>query len=165
VNDISMTPAQRDAFHREVCADLDAYHAKQAAAKAKAAAPVADVVAETNMLYARAMSRKQATSAPDAQRDPPLLLSMNDWAEVLIEAITMATLPLQKRIEQLEAKLAAWKYTGVFEEGRTYQPGNHTTQGGSTFVCLNETTQKPGDGSGDWQLTAKRGCDGKDGAR
>ncbi|WP_430244961.1 hypothetical protein [Neorhizobium sp. DAR64861/K0K2] len=54
-------------------------------------------------------------------------------------------------------------YRGVFTEG-TYSKGDTVTWGGSLWYCdADKTDSKPGDGSKDWTLCAKKGRDGKDG--
>ncbi|WP_430261924.1 hypothetical protein [Neorhizobium sp. DAR64862/K0K3] len=54
-------------------------------------------------------------------------------------------------------------YRGVFTEG-TYSKGDTVTWGGSLWHCdADKTDSKPGDGSKDWTLCAKKGRDGKDG--
>lgn len=54
-------------------------------------------------------------------------------------------------------------YRGVYKEGQ-YVRGDTVTWGGSLWHCdAVKTTEKPGDGSMDWTLCAKKGRDGKDG--
>jgi hypothetical protein len=54
-------------------------------------------------------------------------------------------------------------YRGVFTEG-SYSKGDTVTWGGCLWHCDAEKTErKPGDGSKDWTLCAKKGRDGKDG--
>lgn len=54
-------------------------------------------------------------------------------------------------------------YRGVFTEG-DYSKGDTVTWGGSLWHCeADKTEAKPGDGSKDWTLCAKKGRDGKDG--
>ena len=73
-----------------------------------------------------------------------------------------AVTPLLERIDALEQQRSAMKYVGVWEAGREYKPGNFVTDKGSLFHCNSTTRQRPGDGSRDWTLAAKRGADGKD---
>lgn len=54
-------------------------------------------------------------------------------------------------------------YKGVYAAGGEYQEGNAVTYGGSLWIALEDTKEKPGDGKG-WQLAVKRGRDGKDAA-
>lgn len=51
---------------------------------------------------------------------------------------------------------------GVYSEGREYATGDQVTWGGSTWIALAPTAQKPGQ-SETWRLSNKRGRDGKDG--
>lgn len=55
------------------------------------------------------------------------------------------------------------KYQGVYQEGKSYVQGDVATWGGSLWASQTETVTKPGEGSKDWVLCAKRGRDGKDG--
>ncbi|MDQ0558315.1 hypothetical protein QO004_000088 [Rhizobium mesoamericanum] len=55
-------------------------------------------------------------------------------------------------------------YRGVFKEGQPYERGDTVTWAGSLWHCdAQKTVEKPGDGSKDWTLCAKKGRDGKDG--
>ncbi|MEM5403779.1 hypothetical protein [Paraburkholderia unamae] len=56
-------------------------------------------------------------------------------------------------------------YRGVYEQGRTYEPGDIVTWAGSMWHCNATTTDKPDAGSGAWTLAVKRGRDGRDGGR
>jgi hypothetical protein len=54
-------------------------------------------------------------------------------------------------------------YRGVYKEG-SYERGDTVTWAGSLWHCdAQKTAEKPGDGSKDWTLCAKKGRDGKDG--
>jgi len=62
-----------------------------------------------------------------------------------------------------EFPLHAPYYRGVYVDGVTYRRGNCVTWGGCTWIAQDEeTTEKPGTGKG-WQLSVKKGRDGKDG--
>jgi len=54
-------------------------------------------------------------------------------------------------------------YRGIWREG-SYKYQDAVTLQGSLWIALKETAEKPGDGSKDWRLAAKRGRDGKDGS-
>jgi hypothetical protein len=54
-------------------------------------------------------------------------------------------------------------YREIWREGG-YEAGDAVTWGGSLWVALSATTEKPGDGAG-WRLAVKKGRDGRDGAR
>ncbi len=51
---------------------------------------------------------------------------------------------------------------GVFSEGKTYEPGDGVTWGGSFWIAQETTTEKPDSAKG-WRLAVKKGRDGKDG--
>lgn len=57
-------------------------------------------------------------------------------------------------------------YKGVYEPGVTYQPGDQVTDAGSMWTAKLATTERPGETGASpraWQLTVKRGRDGKPG--
>lgn len=68
---------------------------------------------------------------------------------------------LQKDVTHLE-KRSVPEYCGVWREG-SYQRGDEVTHDGSRWIALADTTTKPGTANNHWQLTVKRGRDGKDG--
>jgi len=71
---------------------------------------------------------------------------------------------LLKRIEALEAKPAALKYLGVFDEGRGYSKGDVVTHRGGMWVALEANSVKPdeqGAGPRSWQLAVKAGRDAR----
>jgi len=51
---------------------------------------------------------------------------------------------------------------GVYKSGAAYQEGDGITYGGSWWLAQKDTSNTPGDASGDWRLAVKRGRDGKD---
>lgn len=55
------------------------------------------------------------------------------------------------------------RFQGVYQDGQPYTKGDTVTWAGSLWHCQTDTATKPGDGSKDWTLCAKRGRDGKDG--
>lgn len=54
-------------------------------------------------------------------------------------------------------------HRGVYRPETEYERGDGVTFGGSTWIANRKTSEKPGEGSGDWTLSVKRGRDGKDG--
>lgn len=50
---------------------------------------------------------------------------------------------------------------GVYMAGKAYEQADMVTWGGSTWICQETTTAKPGE-SKSWRLCVKRGRDGKD---
>lgn len=68
--------------------------------------------------------------------------------------------------KRFPVKLPVQLYRGVFREGVRYERGDTVTFGGSLWHCNAETTEeKPGEGSADWTLAAKRGRDGRSAAK
>jgi hypothetical protein len=59
-----------------------------------------------------------------------------------------------------EIKTAMPLYDGVWKQDTAYVPGDVITHGGSMHIAKVETTAKPG--TDDWQLSVKRGTDGRD---
>ena len=53
-------------------------------------------------------------------------------------------------------------YREVYRPGETYGAGDMVTWEGSTWVCRETTTSKPGDTDKRWRLAVKRGRDGRD---
>lgn len=52
---------------------------------------------------------------------------------------------------------------GVYVDGKSYEPGDVVTWGGSQWHANEPTSMKPGDGAKAWTLIVKRGRDGRDG--
>lgn len=64
---------------------------------------------------------------------------------------------------KIELGFPVMLYRGIYTEGQ-YEKGDTVTLGGSLWHCnATKTTERPGDGSKDWVLAAKKGRDGKDG--
>lgn len=74
--------------------------------------------------------------------------------------------PLEKRIAELETRLAevqerGVKYCGVFQGASTYNRGDLVTSGGSMWHSnVDGNRSKPGTGTS-WQLAVKAGRDAK----
>lgn len=64
--------------------------------------------------------------------------------------------------KELELVLPIPIYRGVYKEGERYERGDSVSFGGSTFVAHEDTSDKP-ETSKAWQLSVKRGRDGRDG--
>lgn len=58
-----------------------------------------------------------------------------------------------------ELKIPAVLHKGVWREGR-YEKGDNVQLSGSSWICVNDTEERPTDGSADWVLSAKRGGTG-----
>lgn len=54
-------------------------------------------------------------------------------------------------------------YRGLWKHGEEYVRGDSVTFGGSQWIAMGLTTEKPGDGATSWRLAVKRGNDGKPG--
>jgi hypothetical protein len=59
----------------------------------------------------------------------------------------------------------AMLYRGVFHEGRQYGCGDVVTYGGNLWYCREDTTDKPLDNAGAWQLAARKGRDARSAAK
>jgi integrin beta 3 len=67
-----------------------------------------------------------------------------------------------EQVKSFELVLPAMVYRGVYEQDRTYRPGDTVTFGGSAWVANTQTAAKPGEAEKAWTLAVKRGRDGKD---
>ena len=75
-----------------------------------------------------------------------------------------AVVRLSRGAQIKEYDLPWWAHRGTFQAGTRYRKGHHVISRGSTFVCVEDTTDRPGDGTSKaWRLVAARGKDGKDG--
>ena len=63
---------------------------------------------------------------------------------------------MEKQIAALAAK-PHLKFCGVYQCGRSYQPGDAVTRSDSLWVCNAATTGEPGQDFVGWQLAVKRG--------
>jgi len=70
---------------------------------------------------------------------------------------------LEEELQAMKESLKQYRYRGTWDASTVYFAGNTATYDGSTFTCnVDGTQQRPGKG-GDWQLSTKRGRDGRDG--
>lgn len=53
-------------------------------------------------------------------------------------------------------------YRDIYKAGEAYEAGDMVTWGGSTWIAMRDTREKPGE-NGDWRLMVKKGRDGRDG--
>jgi hypothetical protein len=71
------------------------------------------------------------------------------------------TAPLEQRIRTLETRVReleqrpAITFRGVFEAGKSYQPGDACTHGGGLWICRATTTGPPNQDFVAWQLAVK----------
>ncbi len=61
-------------------------------------------------------------------------------------------------LEAAQAKSLADAYQGTYLTAKRYERGQLCTHAGSLWLCLAETTQRPGD-DGSWRLIVKAGRD------
>lgn len=59
-------------------------------------------------------------------------------------------------------RLSTPRYCGVYDEVKSYSPGDQVTYRGSQWHCHTATSTKPGEGAHGWTLQVKCGRDGKD---
>ena len=86
------------------------------------------------------------------------------YADVIAEAIRVATKPLAARIGDLERRCKSLesaprglKYLGTWrEDDGPYSPGDVVTHGGGMWCCMEGTRSRPGE-SRAWQLAVKSG--------
>lgn len=75
-----------------------------------------------------------------------------------------AVVRLSRGAHVKEYDLPWWAHRGTFQAGTRYRKGHLVVSRGSTFCCVEDTTDRPGDGTSKaWRLVASRGKDGKDG--
>ncbi len=85
--------------------------------------------------------------------------------DILTNAMLAHVKALKKRVAELEAR-PVLRYVGTWDRVRNYEPGEICTDGGSAWICQQETNSRPGT-TDRWQLMVKRGRDGDkpDGAK
>lgn len=81
-----------------------------------------------------------------------------EWADVIAEAVELATAPLARRIERLEQRPAV-AYRGVFSPGTRYAEGSLCTRQGALWIAKTGTQSVPGtpEGANSWQMIVKSG--------
>ena len=95
-------------------------------------------------------------------------LDPEQFADVIANAIRVATAPLAKRLSTLERRCvqletkAVLTDAGVWDESKMYKPGDVVSFQGSGWTAqLCQKGQRPSASSA-WRLFIKRGRDGKD---
>lgn len=58
-------------------------------------------------------------------------------------------------------ELPALIYRGIWDKDKAYSAGDSVTQNGSMWVCLRDTSSRPGTDKDAWRLAVKRGLNGK----
>jgi hypothetical protein len=80
-------------------------------------------------------------------------------AKAIAEAVPGA---VELQVSTEIAKRPDLRYCGVWKDGGDYRAGNMATYAGSLWHCNQSgTTARPGDGSEEWTLVAKKGRDAK----
>lgn len=90
------------------------------------------------------------------------LEKIDDENEYGIRVVQDGTVIEEYRWAKPQAKTLADCYKRVWKEGLSYQRSDVVTFGGSAFLAMKDTTDKP-ETSDSWVLWVKRGRDGKDG--
>ena len=103
----------------------------------------------------------QRPHVADGARVFGLSLSAEDVAEVIADAITLATDPLKARIAALEARPVGAKgvsWSGTWRAATKYAEASLVTHAGSLWMLATATPSgdPPGQGA-DWRLIVKRG--------
>ena len=80
-----------------------------------------------------------------------------DDGRVLVRQWISASGEIKKEFRHVTA---APLFRGIWQQ-RDYQRGDQVTHNGSQWIALADTGNKPGDPNSGWQLTVKRGRDGK----
>jgi hypothetical protein len=101
-------------------------------------------------------------SAPSLKRTPEQradAMAEAVWApiETVANALVERIRDLEKQVAELSQQKAGVVWTGVFKEGRGYQPGDLTTRSGSLWLCTSRTSLAPGTCPDTWTLICKGG--------
>jgi hypothetical protein len=134
-----------------------------------------DDIAQFEILSRNLAERARARRAgfvPSETADERTLLNKaatkRDVQSIVADVVMPYLLTYRHRIDVLEAhlkELAAKphvKYTGVYQTGKTYGPGDAATHAGSLWICKTDDAGEPGKDFVGWQLAVKRGRDGRD---
>lgn len=113
------------------------------------------------------LNGKDGTNGIDGKDGAPGLdgLGFDDMTEAVEDGgrVIVRRYSAGERVKEFRHTTSFAIYRGVFSEGKTYEPGDMATWGGSVWHCNAETIEKPGDGSKSWTLAVKKGRDGRDG--
>lgn len=103
-----------------------------------------------------------------------LLAESKRSAAMLAEMECLKRELLEQKAELAERIANVPRYVGIYEPGRTYHPGEMTTDRGSIWCCRRTTSSRPDtlaqaaekdrwpEGGRDWELSVRRGQNGKD---
>jgi hypothetical protein len=84
-----------------------------------------------------------------------------DQTVISVRQLERTNQSLAERVATLENRPTK-EYRGVWREG-SYQRGDEVTHDGSRWIALADTATRPGTPNSQWQLSVKRGRNGKDG--
>jgi hypothetical protein len=89
--------------------------------------------------------------------------SLDDFSAGISDDLKTVTLKFKSgdREKKSELVIPSLIYREIYREGTEYERGDVVTFGGSMWVCMKETTGKPGI-SNDWRLAVKKGRDAKE---
>lgn len=68
-----------------------------------------------------------------------------------------------ERVKELRIPLPTMKHIGFWQAGMSAKAGEQTTHDGCSWLALRDTKSTPSYDSPDWQMTARKGVDGKKG--
>ena len=81
-------------------------------------------------------------------------------ADLIRQHVAAVTKPLRTRIEELELRIADFKYCGVWHYGESYRKQNFCTYDGEHLGLFARYRSKAGSDT-DWQLAVQKGRDAR----
>jgi hypothetical protein len=121
---------------------------KSTAAIAEAHAPIsAGIPAETTS----AETQAPAMTKPAFEA---LIKGIASGLKPVFESYKTKIAALEARVQTLEQKPSV-NFRGVFEPGKSYQPGDACTHSGGLWICRAETTGQPNQDYAGWTLAVK----------
>lgn len=88
-------------------------------------------------------------------------LGFDDMDEQMDGRTLVRTYRRGDKVKEFRHTFSVPVYRGVWQAGKTYEPGELGTWAGSMWHCNETTTEKPGEGSKSWTLCVKKGSDGR----
>lgn len=85
-----------------------------------------------------------------------------DFTEVEFDYDGERTLIIRGKGGEIKKRLPIPIDRGYWKKG-AYEKGDIVTEGGTAYIALKDTSEKPGLSSADWRILARKGRDGKDG--
>ena len=86
-----------------------------------------------------------------------LMKAIEGISEAIAEHLDALEKRLEARLAAVEARPAGVRWIGTFKHGETYTAGGLVTDRGGLWLCLAETTVRPGDSANAWKLIVKSG--------